>query len=383
MDQPFIVIGGSLTGLCVALALSHLGQKTIVVDKKKLDFKASYDGRAIALSYGSKQILEQIGLWQELSEYAGPINEIRVTDEYSPLFLHFNNDETLGYLIESDDILRVIYQKAIKDPNISILDGAVYELQENNYQKAVITLNGKEFSTKLLIAADGKFSHLRKMVGIKDYRYNYQQKAVVCKVQHEKPHKAIAQEIFLPHGPFAILPLKHPNQAGIVWTELPETADSLMKLDDDRFNYFLSEKFTDYLGEVKLVGKKACYPLELILAEKYYHNRVMLIGDAAHAVHPIAGQGFNLALRDIDSVVQLYRKYQNLGLGFACHQAMQEYEKLRMPDNLSMAVITDILNKLFSNNITGIRFIRKLGLNVVNHIPYLQKFFMQYAVAKK
>jgi hypothetical protein len=157
----------------------------------------------------------------------------------------------------------------------------------------------------------------------------------------------------------------------------------LLDMDKDKFNYFLNEKFTDYLGEVKLISNPIAYPLELIIAEKYYHNRIMLIGDSAHSVHPIAGQGFNLGLRDIDTMLQLYSKYHNIGLDFGCHQSLNEYQKLRCTDNNSMAIITHGLNKLFSNNILPVSILRKLGLHVVNQIPSLQKFFMNYAMAKK
>ena len=382
MNRPIIIIGANLTGLCTALALSRLNQPSILIDKKDLLNNAK-DFRAIALSYGSKQILEQIGLWSALEPYAGPIKQIRVTDQYSPLFLHFNNNETLGYLVESHDLQRIAYEHVAKDPNITIFSNTAYELLENNYDQITIRIHDKIYSTNLLIAADGKFSHLRKLANIKHLSHNYKQTAIVCRLQHQLPHDNIAQEIFLPNGPFAILPLKNPNQSGIVWTETPEIADSLMLLEKDKFSYFLNQKFTDYLGEINLIGEIISYPLELILAEKYYYNRIMLIGDSAHSIHPIAGQGFNLGLRDIDALTSLYSKYQNLGLELGCYQSLKEYETLRMQDNLNMAAITDSLNKLFSNNLAPLSILRKLGLACVEQIPPLKKFFMEYAMAKK
>ncbi len=382
MKKP-IIIGANLTGLSTALALSSLNCSSILVDKRNLSIPCKKDGRAIALSYGSKQILEEIAVWKELSPYAGPINEIRVTEQYSPLFLHFDNNDTLGYLVESDNIQKVMYSIASKDPNITILDNTTYELIDNDHDQAIVKINEEEYITPLLIAADGKFSNLRKLCNIKHFSHDYNQKAIVCKVQHEKSHNNIAQEIFLPHGPFAILPLRNQNQSGIVWTETHQTADALMDMKKDKFNYFLREKFTDYLGKVELIGEAISYPLILILAERYYHNRVMLIGDSAHSVHPIAGQGFNLAMRDIASLIKLYSKYENLGLDFGCYQSLEEYQSLRMKDNISMAAITDGLNKLFSNDNSSISMLRKIGLSAVNQIPPLKKFFMEYAMAKK
>ena len=383
MKKPFIIVGANLTGLSIALALSKLNQPSILIDRKEIAPSADTDGRAIALSYGSKQILEEIGIWDKLAPAAGTIEQIRVTDQYSPLFLHFDNACTMGYLIESNDLLKLIYESAVKDSNITMYSNSSYELLENNHDEALVKLNDQIFKTKLLIAADGKFSALRKACKINHFTHDYQQTAIVCKVQHQQTHNNIAQEMFLPNGPFAILPLKDPHQAGIVWTEKPALAEILLKLDQEQFNYFLQEKFTDYLGKVELISKVIAYPLQLIMAEKYYQYRVMLIGDSAHSIHPIAGQGFNLALRDISSLMYLYQKYENLGLGFGCYQSLKEYQTIRMNDNISMAMITDGLNKLFSNNIPLIRFLRKLGLATVNKIPSLQKFFIEYAMAKR
>jgi 2-octaprenyl-6-methoxyphenol hydroxylase len=380
--KPYIIIGASLTGLCCAIALSNLGQTSILVDRKAIGKPSYKDTRAIALSYGSKQILEAIDLWKSLEPLAGKIDKIRVTDQHSPLFLHFDNNSTLGYIIESDDIQNIMYEHAVNDKNITIMDNTTYEVLENNEQEVIIKLNSEIYKTNLLIAADGKFSNLRKLCNIEYVEHNYNQTAIVCKVKHQKIHNNIAQEMFHRNGPFAILPLKDPNQAGIVWTESPEAAEILLSQSTDKFDYFLGKKFTDYLGNIETISKPTSYPLKLIMAKKYYRNRIILVGDSAHSIHPIAGQGFNLAIQDIAFLSKLYLKYKNIGLDIGCFQSLNEYEKMRMKDNISMAIITDALNKLFSNNIPIIREARKIGLSIVNKVPLLQKYFMEYAMKK-
>ena len=382
MNHPIIIVGANLTGLFTAITLSSLGKKSILIDKKDISIPIIDDGRAIALSYGSKEFLEEIGIWNHLAKYAGEIKEIRVTDQYSPLFLHFDNSCTLGYIIESLHLQKIAYELALNDSNIAILSNSIYELIENNFDQTTIKINDKIYKTELLIAADGKFSNLRKLCNIDYFSHNYKQSAIICKVKHEHPHNNIAQEIFLPHGPFAILPLNSPNQSGIVWTETNEIAKTLIKLDKEKLEFFLREKFTNYLGEVNLISDIVSYPLELIISKKYYHNHIMLIGDSAHSIHPIAGQGFNLAVRDMKALSMICKKYSNIGLSIGCYQALSEYQDLRKNDTLIMAIITDSLNKLFSNDIFPINLARKLGLSIVNKIPPLQKFFMEYAMAR-
>ena len=382
MNIPIIIVGANLTGLFTAISLSSLGKKSILIDKKDISTPIIDDGRAIALSYGSKEFFEEIGIWNHLAKHAGEIKEIRVTDQYSPLFLHFDNSCTLGYIIESLHLQKVAYELALNDPNITILSNSDYEFIENDFDQAIIKINDKTYKTELLIAADGKFSNLRKLCNIDYFSHNYQQSAIICKVKHQHPHNNIAQEIFLPHGPFAILPLSNPHQSGIVWTETNEIAKTLIQLDKNKLQFFLREKFTNYLGKVNLISEIASYPLELIISKKYYHNRVMLIGDSAHSIHPIAGQGFNLAVRDMKAISMIYKKYINIGLSIGCKQSLSEYQDLRKNDTIAMAIITDGLNKLFSNNMFPINLARKLGLSIVNKIPTLQKFFMEYAMAR-
>lgn len=383
MKEPIIIIGANLTGLYTALALSKFNQPTILVDRRDLSIPLESDGRAIALSYGAKQLLEDMNIWNKLEHYAGTIKEIRVTDNHSPLFLHFDNSSILGYIIEMHNLQKVAYDLAIQDPNINIFGQSSYQVLDNNYDYVSIKINHQIYKTPLVIAADGKSSSLRKFCNIAEFKHDYNQFAIVCKVEHELPHNDIAQEIFMPNGPFAVLPLKNQHQSGIVWTEIKEIAQTIHKLEIDKVNYFLKEKFSSYLGEVKLLNKVISYPLELMLAKQYYHNRIMLIGDSAHSIHPIAGQGFNLAIRDLNIFSELYIKYKNLGFDIGCYQMLEDYQKLRMGDNLAMAAITDALNKLFSNKVFPINLIRKIGLTSVNKISPLKKFFMEYAMAKR
>lgn len=384
MEARIIIIGASLSGLYTSLALSQKGIKSILVEKRLIIEDEIKDNRAIALAYGSKQIIEEIGIWEDLKLNAGKIDEIIVSEGISPLLLQFDHESSMGFIVEAGNLLKAAIKKVRSDKNITLLDNSTYEIIENNQDYASIKINNQKlYQCELVIGADGKFSQLRSFCKIKIKERDYQQNAIICKLSHLIPHKNIAYEIFQDSGPIALLPLHKQNESGLVWTETPQQATNLTNMDKEKFCYFINSKIENILGKVDVISDIISYPLKLIMAERYFYNHICLIGDAAHAIHPIAGQGFNLGIQDIELLASLLEKYNKLGMNLGCHQLLSEYEKARKIANRRMAIITDALNKLFSNNIPFTGFIRKLGLATVDKAPILKRFFINYAMAKK
>ncbi|MCE3233570.1 MAG: 2-polyprenyl-6-methoxyphenol hydroxylase [Rickettsiaceae bacterium] len=382
-----IIIGGGLTGMLMACALA---QKQISValieseDLQKLNAKES-DGRTSAISYGSAKILDHVGIWHELLEHAGPILDIRVTDGESPLFVHYDHkmvgDEPMGHIIENHYIRKALYEKAVQHKNLTILDNTRYTLIDYTPYNATVTLaDGKTITSSLVIAADGKNSSVRQSAGIKTTSWAYNQHGVVCTVKHEKSHHGVAIEKFLPTGPFAILPMHGDHNSSLVWTEKSELAPLFMKMNDAEFQEHLELRFGGYLGKLEVIGKRFSYPLSLCLAQQYTSQRLALIGDAAHAIHPIAGQGFNLGIRDIPPLVSAIYEAKNLGLDIGSSGVLSSYAESRKLDNITMIAITDLLTRLFSNNILPIKHARRLGMGIVNRIPVLKKLLIKHAM---
>ncbi|AIL65505.1 2-octaprenyl-6-methoxyphenol hydroxylase [Rickettsiales bacterium Ac37b] len=381
-----VIIGGGIVGLTLACALASKNIKVALIEKSNMElrYNAKPDGRASAISYGSKQILQAFNLWHHLESEAGLIEEIRVSDNKSKLFLHFDHElvsgQPLGFMLENNTLIHKLYESAKNYENLIMYSECHYNLIEEKNDKVFITLENKAIlSADILIAADGKNSAVRKLTNIEVVSKNYDQTAIVCSVSHELNHHNIAQERFLPSGPFAILPLRGGFHSAIVWTEKKDRVPVLMSMVDEEFLYFLRQRFTDYLGEIKIHKPRFAYPLSFSYAKKYYSHNIVLVGDAAHAIHPIAGQGVNMGFRDIEILVKLMVQYKKLGFALNNSQLLAEYERTRQADNQAMLLITHGLNALFSNDYLPVKVMRRLGLAAVNKIPLLQKYFMNYA----
>jgi 2-octaprenyl-6-methoxyphenol hydroxylase len=386
-EVEVIIVGGGVVGLTMAHALAIHNVTVAIIEKNEFTEQIS-DGRAFAISDGSKEILDCFGIWDVIKGTVGNINEIRVTDKDSLFFLHFDNkligSKPLGYMIESAIIHNALLNQVKENRKIEILAPATYSIVDYNANGVRVTLSDSTIiNGKLLVAADGKNSKIRELLGIYAQKIDYGQTAIVCNIRHQKEHQAIAQERFLSAGPFAILPLKDPHISSIVWTERDKLAPLFAKMDREELNYHLAERFTDYLGKIEIVSKIFLYPISLTFSRKYYKDRAVLIGDSAHAIHPIAGQGYNLGLKDVKELVNLIIRNKKLGLDIGSSLLLKEYEDNRMFSNMAMIGITDSLNRLFSNNIAFLREIRSLGLAAVNKIPRLKKFFMEYAMGKE
>jgi 2-octaprenyl-6-methoxyphenol hydroxylase len=379
-----IVVGGGIIGLTSALSLADIGLRVILLEKRDLSkvMTSSFDNRVSAISYGSWKLLSSIGVANSLEQNAGPINQIRVTDENSKQFLHFDNASLdvvvpLGFMVSNEELVKALYEKVTNHENISLISPASYTniIQLNN--KIHVTLdNNKIVKGCLLIAADGKNSAIRDIAGINYTRVDAKQSAIVFNIEHEFSHNQIAVEHFYPGGPFAVLPMKNPNQSCIVWSE----SHSVAKLIHEKLNKAdldWQHKLGDYLGEAKVLNKSVLYKLEVIQARKYCNNRIALIGDAAHHIHPVAGQGANLGFLDISALVEVVAKAYNLGLDIGSEFVLAEYQKARKGNNKLMVSMTGFLVTLFSNDILGLSIARKLGLGIVNKLPRLKTYFMQ------
>lgn len=389
-NYDIIIVGAGLVGMSMALALAKAGVKKIAIVEKtsiSTQFEEKFDGRVSAVSLGSKNILDNIGAWEFMSNNAEPILDIRVTDGNTPFFLHYDHNEVgsepFGYIVENRHIRYALYQALSQENNIKLIGGfSILSLENNNDNVSVTNHSGEIIKASLLIAADGRSSQIRELSGIKAISCNYRQTAIVCTIEHSLPHNGLAQERFFPAGPFAVLPMNG-NKSSLVWVEPNERVNIYLELPEDEFIQEIQERVGDYLGSVKSAGNRFSYPLSLLHAKEYGKNRVVLIGDAAHGIHPIAGQGVNLGFRDVKTLTELIKYNYSLGLDLTYGKLTTKYEKLRSFDNVSMIAITDFLNRIFSNNIIPLAISRDIGLWAIGKLPAIKKIFMRHAMGLK
>ncbi len=395
LETEAVVIGGGLVGLTLALALAKGGVECVVVDA--LDpatvTNADFDGRVSAIAFASCRMFRALNMWDALAPHAQPINDIVVSDSRgpraadkgaaAPLFLHFDHreigDEPLGHLIENR-YTRLAQQQAVDaEPLVTLI--APDAVTGVDYDATGVTASlrsGAQVRGRVAFACDGRGSPTREAAGIKLIKWDYNQVGIVTTVEHERPHEGVAQEYFLPSGPFAILPMVG-NRSSLVWTERADLAPAFLALDDNQFTDEIANRFGDFLGEIKPVGPRWSYPLGFQLAKDYVRPRLALVGDAAHGVHPIAGQGLNLGLRDVAALAEVIVDTARLGLDIGAADVLKRYERWRRFDNTALALGMDALVHLFSNDITPLRVARDIGLGIVNELPPLRRLFMRHA----
>lgn len=383
------IAGGGMVGLTLALALAQGGMKVAIADPMTATqlLDEGFDGRVSALAFASVRMKRILGLWDELSPEAQPINDIVVSDgelggEPSPFSLHFDHreiGEVLGYIVENRHIRRALLHAAADRQGVMFLPGVAVERLAVGDASATLNLSdGREIESPLAVAAEGRESPLREAQGIRSVAWDYPQIGIVTTVAHERAHNGVAYEHFLPTGPFAILPMTG-NRSSLVWTEETKEARRLVGLDEPQFTAELRLRFGAHLGDVRPTGPRWSYPLKLHLARTYAQHRFALIGDAAHTIHPIAGQGLNLGLKDAAALAETVLDAARLGLDFGRSDVLERYERWRRFDSVALAVATDGLNRLMSNSIPPLRFVRDLGMGAVDMIPPLRQFFMRHA----
>jgi len=386
-DVELLIAGGGLIGQLLGVACAGSGLAVAIVDRQDPAalLADDFDGRSSAISYGSHKVLDAVGLWQEIAPDAEPIREIRVADGDSPLFLHYDHRELesgvpLGYIVENRILRRGLIDRVRSLPNLQFLAPLAVETVSTSALGATAALSdGRQIRARLVAAADGRESPLRHAVGIQTVEWQYPQTGIVTTVRHQRPHQGIAVEHFLPAGPFAILPMTG-NRSSIVWTERAELAPRLVDLSNAAFAAELAARFGDFLGAVEPIGPHWTYPLNLLLAEKYVATRLALIGEAAHTIHPIAGQGLNLGIRDVAALAELVIDARRLGLDIGDETVLLRYQQWRRFDALALAAVTDSLNRLFSNSLRPVQLARDFGLAAVNRFPPLKRLLMRDAM---
>jgi 2-octaprenyl-6-methoxyphenol hydroxylase len=386
------IVGAGPVGGALACQLAAAGKKIILIDQAALPpmEHPDFDGRAYAIAAGSKRLLDEAGLWEQLPYPPCPILDIKVTDgkpgyPASPLQLQFDHravgDAPFGWIIEARALRIAINRQIHAAPNITLLAPAQAEVRFGD-DAATVKAAGSAFTVRLVIAADGRNSRLRAQAGIPVTRIPYRQSAVVCAIAHAKPHAGEALEHFLPGGPFAQLPMsasaEHPHMSAIVFTDRHEVVARLAAMDDARFTGQVAKRLGGHLGDIRLIGKRWTYPLSAMHAARYTASRLALVGDAAHGIHPIAGQGLNLGLRDALAISELIAAAADPG----APELLAKYQALRRPANLAMLAATDLLDRLFSTNNPALRLARDLGLASVNRMPRLKQRFMLTAMGK-
>ncbi|GBQ90612.1 ubiquinone biosynthesis hydroxylase UbiH/UbiF/VisC/COQ6 [Acetobacter nitrogenifigens DSM 23921 = NBRC 105050] len=388
------VIGAGPVGATLACRLAREGISVGIVDRAPLPpmEHPDFDGRAYAIAAGPKRLLEEAGVWERLPQTPNPIESILVTDGRpgeppSPLSLEFSREDAtqpFGWMAEARALRVALNATLNESANVTLLAPADVSITRTTEGAIVTTKDGRVLHARLIVAADGRGSRTRSQAGIPITRLPYGQSGIVCAIAHELPHDNSALEHFLPGGPFAQLPMsgtaEHPNLSAVVWSEKDETARRLSALPEASFTRELKRRLGDRLGDVTPVGRRWVYPLAAQYAQRYTATRLVLAGDAAHGIHPIAGQGLNLGFRDVIALSELLIEAHRKGEDPGSPALLARYQKRCRPANMLMLAATDALDRLFSNNNPVLRLGRDLGIAAVHRMPRLRRAFVRHAM---
>ena len=389
-DTDIAIVGGGLNGPTLALALAQIGLRVTLIDRLPAATRedAAFDGRSYALALTSTRMLGALGIWEGVKPHAQPMLKIKVTDGRagegpSPFFMHFDHAEIeegpMGHMVEDRHLRRALAEAVSADARITRLDGETVVAQDAAPSGITLTFaDGKSLRARLVVGADGRASGTAMRAGIKRIGWGYAQTALVCAIAHEKPHHGIAHQFFMPPGPLAILPLTD-NRSSIVWSETAANAAPINALPDDGYLDVLRPRFGDFLGEISLAGARYTYPLSLSLAHAMMATRVALLGDAAHGVHPIAGQGLNAGMRDVAALAEVIADAHRRGQDIGSATVLEQYQLWRRFDNTALALATDSFNRLFSNDNPLLRLARDVGMAAINALPDARRGFMREA----
>ncbi len=388
LEVDVAIAGAGLAGLSLALALKDglgAGARIAVLDPG-LARDASTDGRASAIAAGARRLLTVLGVWDGLGAEAQPIRSMVVTDSRTrdvarPVFLTFDGEvepgEAFAYMVPNTKLQAALGEAAAR-AGVTLLAAPVDGFTTSRSGVDVSYGAGEHLRASLLVACDGARSRLREMAGIRNVAWTYDQSAITFTVEHERPHEGRADEHFLPGGPFATLPLPG-NRCSIVWTERTADAQRMVAQPDFLFQEELEKRFGLGYGWVRAVSKPQVHPLGFAMARSFIAERFALVGDAAHVIHPIAGQGLNMGLRDVAALSEAITDAARVGLDFAGPDVLERYQRWRRFDTLAMGVATDGLNRLFSNHSDALRLVRDVGLGLVDRLPRLKSLFIKDA----
>ncbi|MEM6886782.1 MAG: UbiH/UbiF/VisC/COQ6 family ubiquinone biosynthesis hydroxylase [Pseudomonadota bacterium] len=390
VDYDIVIIGGGLNGITLARAMASVGLDVALVDALPVETReaAGFDGRSYAMALSSVRLMQGLDLWEALQDQAQPILDIKVTDGRagegpSAFFLHFDHAEIeegpMGYMVEDRFLRPYLLSKIAQTSGVTIFD--CEEVVSQTCEAAGISLSlasGKILSARLVVGCDGRLSGTAQRAAIRRIGWNYGQTALVCALEHALPHNGVAHQFFMPPGPLAILPLVG-NRSSIVWSETHIGAREINTLSDAEYTEVLRPRFGSFLGDFALTGQRYTYPLSLSLATRLVAERVALVGDAAHGIHPIAGQGLNAGLRDIAALAEVltdaYRRGEDMGSAVV----LARYEQWRRFDNTTLALATDTFNRLFSNDNPILRAVRTFGMTAVSRMPAVRRSFIREA----
>ena len=390
VDSDIIIVGGGLNGSLMAIAAANIGFSTIVLDSKDNEASAEnrFDGRSYALALSSVRLLKNLDIFEDIIDKSQPILDIKILDGKlvqgpSQFSLHFDNNEIhdgpMGQMVEDRFIRKALFTKINKNKQIDYkFNSKVTEHKKQSGYISVTLDNGKKLNTKLLVGADGRNSELANRAEIKKSGWKYNQSALVCAIEHEADHNGVAWQYFMPSGPLAVLPMTG-KRSCIVWTEQNANAKAINLFDETRYTKILAARLGNFLGKFKIIGDRHTYPLELSIADRFIDERLALIGDAAHSVHPIAGQGLNAGFKDIAVLAHIIQDAHHRGEDLGSLGVLKRYEEWRRFDSAQLAYSTDLFNKLFSNENEALRLARNIGLKLLDSIPVAKRNIIKEA----